>query len=652
MKFLLLVCLLSASVHAQTITGRVIDGQTQARLPFASISIAGTKFGTTANGDGLFSINISKSSGPVTLLVSYLGYRTKSEVIASSASKETIMVRLAPIDKTLKEVTVMPDSSLRVLLKRAYDRIEQNYPTHPIAYQLFYRESLKTPDNRYVFAGEALMKGYITGYQNTVEDGQVELQKVRISRFAGGDSLTNVVFYGGPFCFAADDIVKRRFRFLKGDMSRYRYQLVEETLFDGRPTYVVSFERKQADPKNKPRGVLHIDKETLAYRFIERMGREDSTSLNSRMEAENQSRAVYRLLNGKWYMQYITVQATSRRTTKKVLASVDLVVTDLDTANAQPIPYAKRLAYGDFFYNLPNNYSTSFWDEFTTLVPETTLGVSVAQAQALATNVVVAPAANVPVSTTSALAGGAISKKGMGRRLLIHILTHLETLSGLRYVPFALGNLPESFGLTYVPAKYRLRQQENARLSIPIYATSGLGYTINKWWSVGYRSSAVRDDEVFSKSKQLTTSSHLLLKRRGNPVFLKPTIGYYWQTDLRSAGQIGNTTRDVTVGNRSFRTDQIDLSLGSRSWGILASLKLEKKLKGQTWLYLDTGIKFEQNRKLVIYGREASGFPLFRRSNTNLLSQQATFELTELVQPDQALKNSLYTELGLRFSLF
>lgn len=287
MKIFLLICLLSVSVHAQTIIGRVIDAQTKARLPFASVSIANTKFGTTANGEGVFSINAPKSSEPVTLLVSYLGYKTKSVAAPTIGSKETITVFLEPIDKTLKEVIVMPDSSLRVLLKRAYAKIEQNYPTHPIGYQLFYRESLKTPDNRYVFAGEALLNGYITGYQNTVEDGQVELQKVRISRFAGGDSLTNVFYFGGPFCFATADFVKKRSRFLKGDMSRYRYQLIEETLFDGRPTYVVSFERKQADPKNKAHGVLHIDKETLAYRFIERIGREDSTAVNSRTEAES-----------------------------------------------------------------------------------------------------------------------------------------------------------------------------------------------------------------------------------------------------------------------------------------------------------------------------------------------------------------------------
>lgn len=361
---------------------------------------------------------------------------------------------------------------------------------------------------------------------------------------------------------------------------------------------------------------------------------------------------MYRLLNGKWYVQYVTVQAHNRKTAKRVLASVDLVVTDLDTANAQPIPYAKRLAYGDVFYNLPNNYSTSFWDEFTTLVPETSLGVSIAQAQALATNVVVGPSANAPASNLGSLTQKAVLEKRTGKMLLLNIWTHMEKVFGIRYVPLSLDYLPESFGLTYLPTQYQLRQQEKAHFSIPIHWASGIGYTINKRLSMGYRLSAAKNDDVSFRSKQLSASYHLLLKRRGNPVFLKPTIGYFWQTDLRSAGQIDNPTREVTVGGRGFRTDQVDLSLGNRSWGIQMSLKLEKKLKGQTWLYLDTGIKVEQNRKLIIYGREASGFSLFRRSSSDLLSRESTFQLTELIQPDKSLKRSLYAEFGIRFSLY
>ena len=354
---LLLFAIWQSSALAATITGRVIDRATRVPLPFASVGIMGTSLGTTTNAEGAFSLAVPTGSLPVKLRVSYIGYRTETVEVSAQNSREPLLVTLEAADNALKEIIVMPDSSLRQLLRKAYARIEQNYPTQPLSYQIFYRESLRTPENRYVFAGEALLHGYVSGYQNTTEDGQVEVRRVRVSRFAGRDTLTNVVFIGGLFCFATADFVKRRADFLRGDKSKYRYELVEETVYDNRPTYVVTF----AHTRKKTAGQLLIDKQTLAYRSVEVSGRLDSTAARYGTTENDHAKTAYRMIGDRWYLQYLTLSNQNKRLGKNVIAAVDLLVTDLDTNAVQPIPPARRIDLGYVFLPPAKRHPYALW---------------------------------------------------------------------------------------------------------------------------------------------------------------------------------------------------------------------------------------------------------------------------------------------------
>ncbi|QEE48899.1 TonB-dependent receptor [Flavobacterium alkalisoli] len=59
----------------ETITGTVIDGDTNLPLTAANVFVRGTSEGTTANVDGVFTLKTSRTSGD--LLISFVGYETK-----------------------------------------------------------------------------------------------------------------------------------------------------------------------------------------------------------------------------------------------------------------------------------------------------------------------------------------------------------------------------------------------------------------------------------------------------------------------------------------------------------------------------------------------------------------------------------------------
>src|SRR5690606_27805303 len=73
---------LTIGVHAQSVTGKILDNQTGEPLIGATIVEKGTTNGTISNFDGQFSLNLNQFPGSIE--VSYVGFESKTITISSS----------------------------------------------------------------------------------------------------------------------------------------------------------------------------------------------------------------------------------------------------------------------------------------------------------------------------------------------------------------------------------------------------------------------------------------------------------------------------------------------------------------------------------------------------------------------------------------
>mgnify|MGYP001085284948 CR=1 FL=1 len=100
--FYTLLLLVPISFLAQTtIKGKVID-DTKYPLPGASIIVKGSTKGEVTDFDGNFSIKIDKT--PATLVVSYLGYKTKEVVVNNQT---TLTIQLEQDSEQLEEIVII-----------------------------------------------------------------------------------------------------------------------------------------------------------------------------------------------------------------------------------------------------------------------------------------------------------------------------------------------------------------------------------------------------------------------------------------------------------------------------------------------------------------------------------------------------------------
>jgi hypothetical protein len=104
--FLLLLLTATVSQAQIRVTGRVSDGQTGEALPFVSVYVKNTTFGTTTDAEGSFSLRFANA--PDSLTVSYVGYVTLTKAVKWGVSAQTINFQLEPGALKLQEVVVRP----------------------------------------------------------------------------------------------------------------------------------------------------------------------------------------------------------------------------------------------------------------------------------------------------------------------------------------------------------------------------------------------------------------------------------------------------------------------------------------------------------------------------------------------------------------
>ena len=89
-----------------TLSGDVIDKETGEALPFAQIIIKGTSTGTTCNVDGYFTL-FHVPTDTSKLMVSYVGYKTKTEFLTPRKVNNNFIIELMPESQQLADVTII-----------------------------------------------------------------------------------------------------------------------------------------------------------------------------------------------------------------------------------------------------------------------------------------------------------------------------------------------------------------------------------------------------------------------------------------------------------------------------------------------------------------------------------------------------------------
>lgn len=174
-SFLILLIghLLSSGVCAQNqtemIKGILLDSTTEEPVVFATIRLKDRAVGVISNIDGSFQIPERFRQLEEILEISCLGYKTKEVKFSGLSKTDKNIIGLEPTAFELQETTVTAKRkrppSPRKIIKRAIDRIPDNYSLNPFSYVGYYRD-YQQKDNEYLNLNEAIIRVFDLGFGN------------------------------------------------------------------------------------------------------------------------------------------------------------------------------------------------------------------------------------------------------------------------------------------------------------------------------------------------------------------------------------------------------------------------------------------------------------------------------------------------------
>lgn len=114
-------CYVSPGQNTSTLAGTVIDSVTTNPIPLASITIAGTTFGASADSNGFYMIP-GVPKGMQTVLCRHIAYDSTATTLAVPGDQDTVVldITLSPRVLPLPGVTTLPRGPLHQIFREAF----------------------------------------------------------------------------------------------------------------------------------------------------------------------------------------------------------------------------------------------------------------------------------------------------------------------------------------------------------------------------------------------------------------------------------------------------------------------------------------------------------------------------------------------------
>jgi CubicO group peptidase (beta-lactamase class C family) len=347
------------------IRGIVRNAATGEPIPYATIRLTGKAIISMTNEKGRFLFKVPADGKDDSLYVTHIGF-TPLTLPVRTTDTGTRKIALTESPTQLTAVEVKPPNPLE-LIRKAIQKIPENYPDSPFQLTGFYRLD-GTKDLKIVDLSEAVFNIYIDGYQG--KDNQFHLVKSRVDKdltaFNGSDQVSMGYKPGGILGFDFERNIDKWELFRAGAPKEYLFKYKGVVDYNGKEAFLITFEEKPGIKKALTDGRLYLDADDLAFLELdEKMNREglkyyDEWSrlqhllsgmfhFSIRLLSDSMS-ITYRKYGSKYYLSHCTktsdyyIAGGDRNYLLNPLSvRTNYLITGIDSANVQPIPRDESL---------------------------------------------------------------------------------------------------------------------------------------------------------------------------------------------------------------------------------------------------------------------------------------------------------------------
>ncbi len=397
-----------------TLKGIVVDLDTKEPLPYAHIGIPELGIGTTTSDKGEFEFKIPTDKTDKILTVSFIGYKTFRQKVATLGNPATIKIESEPTSIT--EIEVLGENAVEDIIRKAVKRIPKNYPTHGHTDLAFYREARTGKDSQYIYLAEGVLNVYKRSYKSKKE-GQVSIVEGRKINIRNPlDTTVSAGFSSGHMAPHRFDFVYNREDFLQEKyFPVYEYWIEGMTTYNGNPVYIIAFNKdynaeavyeknrllsrsgnesgggiinlnfgKKKRIKARMKGKVYIDKNSYAiikgeFEITkEGLKKWNNYPLYSGNWKGNSYVVNYQKIGKKWYFNDAFRRGVYGG---GGIYTNEVKITQINPKKTGPLPYLDRMKRNQRFTRMTGSYDPDFWANYNTTPLNAALAASVEQMQ-------------------------------------------------------------------------------------------------------------------------------------------------------------------------------------------------------------------------------------------------------------------------------
>ncbi len=379
--------------------GEIMDASSKKPLVFATLAVEGTNISTITNTEGNFLLKIPEDMMDGTVVVSFLGYKSKKIPLANLKTNKNKISLVVSVTE-LSEVNINAPKDAAALVRETLARKGDNYFNDPTLMTAFYRETIKKR-RKNVSLSEAVVNIYKSPYTSLRRDA-VELYRARKSTDYSKLDTVALKLQGGPFNTLYVDIMKYpEYIFAREYISDYKFTFSRSTRINDKLIFVIKFEQWETVREPLYMGELFIDVEnktlTSAIYTLNITDKVKAARLFVRKKpakvdvwpTEVAYRVDYREKGGKWYYGYSNVLLEFKVDWEdKLFNSVysmtaEMAVTDWEKNLDGQLPKAKeRLKKSIILSDEAVGFSDpDFWGEYNIIEPEKSIESAIKKIQ-------------------------------------------------------------------------------------------------------------------------------------------------------------------------------------------------------------------------------------------------------------------------------
>lgn len=377
------------------IKGMLTDAESGLPIPFATIYIQGSSWGTTSNLDGKFMLNTPDTLLQSDITFSHIGYETKHISIPLLSGIEPI-IQLHPRSIPLQEV-VARIKHPATLLKGMIQNRRINYPTETTYLTTFYREGIQYK-RKLLDLTEGILNIYKPSFdsKDPTEEAYL-LGKNNITFRTNKDSLIAKISGGIKSCLNLD-IIRYLPDFLLYGIpeNEYNHLFSDITLLENRTNYVIRFEPDEKAKRHYYEGEFHLDTENLALikahfsihpKFIKKMAHTLVKQQGKHVKLIPQKAEYtlsYKPWNGKYHINHVRGDLYFKTKKRKWLTSnnplhiwFEMVTCHVDTTSINTNSKENRIKTHNTFMDIITKDNLQPWESFNIILRENNLNKAI-----------------------------------------------------------------------------------------------------------------------------------------------------------------------------------------------------------------------------------------------------------------------------------